>query len=421
MSIGALVVVGGALLLLAFRQNLYALLAVIALLSYGLLAGQDITYVAQDLFFSLDQEVLLSIPFFVLAGTVMSHGTIAARLVRIMSALTAPVPGGLAMAAILSAAAFAATSGSSMVTLLAVGGVVYPFLVRAGYPEKFSLGTVTASGTLGIIVPPSIPLILYGISTKTSIVDLFLAGIAASLLLTLLMISYAVFCNRHRPVGRWDSGEIFAAMKSGGLAMGMPVIILGGLYGGVFTATESAVVATVYAILVEVAIHRDLKLKDIAAAMVETAGLLGTLVPILAFALSLNMLMAHERVPQLVVQAVLQAVDSRFVFLLVVTVLLLIVGCLVEITPAVLLLAPILAPLAQSYGVDPVHFGIIMIVNLEIGYLTPPFGLNLFVASTAFKKPFSLVMQASLPYIAILFVGLLILTFVPAAPLIFAH
>jgi C4-dicarboxylate transporter DctM subunit len=340
--------------------------------------------------------------------------------VDLIQALTRPVPGGMAVATVLACAAFAAISGSSAVTLLAVGSIMYPALVKAGYPKSFAIGVVCAGGTLGIIIPPSIPLILYGVMTTTPINHLFLAGIIPGLLLTGLFGLYALVMNWRMRGQVWSGGEIARALGRGLPALLTPAIILGGIYCGIFTATEAAAVAVVTALLVELFIHRDIKPTDLWDVTVDTSKLLGSLFPLLALATSLNVFLTWEQTPQQLVAALEGVITGKEQFLIISNILLLLVGCLVDVGSAILILAPLLAPLAQAQGVDPVHFGIIMTMNLEIGYLTPPMGLNLIVAAAAFRVPFLDVCKAVLPFIAIMIAGLLIVSFNPGLALMLA-
>lgn len=413
----ALALSGLAVAMFVLRQNLFLILAVLASAVYVWIGRGRIEDVIQDMFFSVDQEILLSVPLFILAGNIMSHGSIARRLIRLARALTAPVPGGLAVATVLSCAVFAAVSGSSTVTLLAIGPIAYPALLENGYSKPFALGALCSAGTLGIIVPPSIPLILYGVATRTSITDLFLAGIGPSLLLTALLAGYAFWHNRHLGRGAWDGGEMRAALRGGIFALFMPVLILGGIYSGHFTATESAAIAVVYAVLIELFVHRDMTLRGLGAPFHNTLLLAGALLPVLALAISLNMFLTLERVPQALVEWLSGLIEGRLTFILVATLLMLAVGCVMEITPAVLIMGPLLQPLAASYGIHPVHFGIMMIVNLELGYLTPPMGLNIFVAMSAFREDFGTIVRAALPFLAIMLVGLIAVSLVPALSL----
>lgn len=400
-------------LLLVLRQPLLVVLLALAA-SVHLLWGQGrLEYIAEDLWIALDKELVLSIPLFLLCGQVMTRGQTALRLVRIMKAATAGVPGGLALAATLSCALDASISGSSIVTMLAIGSVMVPSLLQAGYERRYVLGAVMAGGTLGIIIPPSIPLILYGLVTETSVIELFAAGIGPGLLLTGVFAAYAVWHNRNLPRGRFDGAELRAALRDGLWALGLPAVLLGGLYGGAFGLTESAAVALAYAVIVETLVHRGLDLRGLRGVFVEAARFGGALFPLIAVALSLSLVLAEHRVPTLLVQWVQAHVHSPFAFLVGVNVLLLAVGCLMTIDLAVLVLAPLLAPMAEAYGIDRVLFGVLMILNLEIGFLTPPVGLNLVVAAGAFRQPFGLLCRAALPFIGLMLACLALVTWQP--------
>jgi C4-dicarboxylate transporter DctM subunit len=404
-------------LLMLLRQPLLLLLAAGTAFVHVVLARGEVEYMIQDIWSALDREILLSIPMFLLAGAVMTRGTIARRLVRIMVALTAPIPGGLGVATVLSCAVFAAISGSSIVTMLAVGTVMFPALLAAGYPRTFSIGLICAGGTLGIIIPPSIPMILFGIMTETSITRLFIAGVLPGLLLAALLGLYAWWRNRGLGGGRWDGREILRAFRDGLPALALPVLLLGGIYSGHFTPTEAAVAALVYALVVEGLVYREVGVKDFYRMVGETVVTLGTLLPLVAFATSLSVILDYERVPQDLVAWVQTWIDDRASFLLAANVLLLVAGAFMEVGSAIVILAPLLMPMAKVYGVDPVHFGIIMTVNLEIGYITPPVGLNLFVAMAAFKAGFAEVCRAALPFVVVMLVGLAIISAVPALSL----
>jgi C4-dicarboxylate transporter DctM subunit len=403
--------------LVLLRQPLLLILAAGTAFVHVVLANSKFDYMIQDVWTALDKEILLAIPMFLLAGAVMTRGSIAKRLIRIMIALTAPIPGGISVATVLSCAIFAAISGSSIVTMLAVGTVMFPALISNGYPRSFSIGLICASGTLGIIIPPSIPMILFGIMTETSITKLFLAGIVPGLLLAFLLAGYSVLVNRHRDRSNWDKDEILASIRSGIFALALPVLLLGGIYSGYFTPTEAAAAALVYSLIVEGLIHREIGFRDFYEIVGSTASLMGMLLPLVAFATSLSVIMDYERVPQAIVAWVQTFIDSRTTFLIAANAILLLAGCVMDVGSAIVILAPLLMPLALVYGVDPVHFGIVMTVNLEIGYITPPVGLNLFVAIAAFKASFSEVCRSVLPFIVIMLFGLLLITAVPALSL----
>lgn len=394
------------LVLLILRQSVLVLLGTTLALLYLFNTEDSLRFIALDAWQSLNKDILLSIPLFILCGQLMSEGSIASRLVSLVRALVGPIPGGLAIATIVSCATFAAVSGSSTVTLLAVGSVMFPALLEAGYTRRFAIGALCAAGTLGIIVPPSIPLILYGVMTGTSITDLFIAGIGPALCLTLLLATYAGIVNFNKRQASWSIRQIGAAAKAGIWSLIMPFIILGGIYSGHFTATESAAVAVIYALIVETVIHRDLNISKINTVIFNTSKLLGSLFPVLMLAVCLTVYLTYAKSADAFVPAIAAWAESPVQFILMTNGLLLLVGTLVDIGSAILIFAPLLQPVAMQQGFDPVHFGISMIVNLEIGYLTPPFGLNLIVAMAAFNASFKEVCLAVLPYLGIMLIGL---------------
>jgi C4-dicarboxylate transporter DctM subunit len=412
--IALLLVVG----LILLGQPLFVIIGGLAASCYYYISEEPISIVIGDIFYAADKEILLAVPLFVLAGQIMTKGSIASRLIRLAKAVTAPVPSGLVIASVISCAIFAAISGSSPVTLIAVGSILYPALIEAGYDKKFSMGMLSVGGTLGIIVPPSIPMIIFAIMASVSVVDLFKAGIGPSLLLIGLLIIYAIIRGKGKETRqKIDSNELKSSLKAGILSLLMPGVILGGIYSGFFTATESAAVAVLYALIVEFLIHREIPFKQMGTILSETANLLGILFLILILAVSFNKFMTYEDIPQGLVETMSGLINSKIGFILAVNVLLLIVGCIMDIMSAILVLAPILTPMAIHYGIDPIHFGIIMIVNLEIGYITPPIGINLFVASGIFKRPLGEVIASVVPLIGLLLIGLLIISFVPSISL----
>lgn len=407
------------LAMLLLRQSIVFILLVTAAYVHVFMADSKIDFLIQDIWFTVDREVLLAIPLFILAGNVMSRGSIARRLINFMAALTSPFPGGLGIAAILSCAAFAAINGSSIVTMLAIGSIMYPALLREGYGKPFALGAIASAGTLGIIIPPSIPLILYGIMTEQNITHLFQAGIGPGLLLTGLMAIYALWMNRNLARKVVTLRELWTSFHEGIFALLMPVILLGGIYSGYFSPTESAAVALVYALIVDFFVHREMTVRTFIQVVLDTIKLLSALLPLLAVAGSLNTILDYSGVPKQLVEYIGGLVENKWLLLIGINILLLIVGCLMDGGSAILILAPLLMPLAMSQGIDPVHFGIIMIVNLEIGYLTPPVGLNLIVGMAAFKESFATLCKAVLPFIAIMLLALAVIILVPELSLYF--
>lgn len=402
------------LILLILRQPIIILVAIATAFVHAFFArNSSVEYLIQDMWFTLDREVLLAIPMFILAGALMARGSIARRLIAIMTAIAGPLPGGLAIACVLACAVFAAISGSSIVTLIAVGTIAYPALIGNGYTKSFAVGLICAAGSLGIMIPPSIAMILYGIMTETSVTHLFLAGVGPGLLLVVMLAAYSVAINRKLPVQKFDLMEVVRAFRAGILALLMPVLLLGGIYSGWFSPTEAAAVALAYALIVEVLVYRELSLAAYGAVLTETIVLLGKLLPLVAIAASLNTILDYEGITQSWVASISDAIQDPILLMLAVNLLLLAVGCLMEVSSAMVVLSPVLTPLMVHAGWDPVHFGIVMTANLEIGYLTPPVGLNLVVAMVAFRQDFLFICRAVVPFLVIMLVWLVVVSFVP--------
>lgn len=400
--------------LLVLRQNVLVILALSVAYIHQVWGDGDTLYLLEDAWSAIDKEGLLAIPMFVLLGTVMTRGSIASRLIDIAVSFTQGLRGGLSAAAILSCAIFAAISGSSAVTLLSVGPILYPAMAREGYSTSFTLGALTSGGTLGIIIPPSIPLIIYGIATETSIVDLFMAGLVPGLLLTAVMTVYSLWVNRglptRKPENRISKRD---ALRRGMPSLLMPVLLLSGIYSGYFSPTESAAVALVYALVVELFIYREIGPRDFFPIVRETVTMVGSLFPIIAIATSVNIFLTAEGIPQALGEWLQANMGNVFIFLICLNLLLLIVGAFMDTFSALLILGPLLLPVAVGFGVDPVHLGIIMVLNLEIGLLTPPLGLNLMVATMAFRARFGSVVMSVLPFILLMLGVLAVITFVP--------
>ena len=404
--------------LLALRVNLVGVLLILAVYIHFVWGDGILSYIVEDMWVAIDKEVLLSIPLFLLCGSVMSKGAIANRMINIATTMTAPLPGGLGIATIITCGIFAAISGSSAVTLIAVGSLAYPALLKEGYGKPFSLGLLTSGGTLGVIIPPSIPMILYGIVTETSIVDLFIAGVIPGILLTLLLSAYALWRARKMERKRFDATAFLSALRSGIWSILMPVLLLGGIYSGFFSPTESAAIALAYSLIIEIFVHREVNLADLYDTVIETATLMGSLFPVLAITLSVNLLLTSHQVPAELTNWMSGLITDKFTFLLIMNAVLLVVGCIMDMTSAILILAPILMYLGRNYGVDPIHLGIIMTVNLEIGLLTPPLGMNLIIAMTAFRENFNLIAKSALPFVLVMLIGLALITYIPQLSLV---
>ena len=414
----ALVVVG----LLAFGVPLFVVIGVTAAFAFTLYAGHGGWDGLQILIVKMtsltSKNVFLAIPFFVLSGAIMSAGSIARRLVAVAEALVGGMRGGLAVSALLASVIFASLSGSSPVTLIAIGGIMFPAMLRAGYREPFALGLVTTAGSLGCLVPPSIPMLVYAISVSgTGAVDvreLFLAGIGAALVITFMLAGYAVV--RAGPVAAgvaFSFSRLRMALREGAWALALPVLILGGIYGGLFTPTEASAVSVVYAIAVETLVHRSLTFRELPGVVVRATTSLGGLLLVIALSLAVNDFMVEAEVADAALAQVRAFGLGPVGFMLVVNVFLVVTGMFMDSISAIVLFTPIIAPAAVALGIDPLHLGVVFIVNMEIGYLAPPIATNLFVAASVFKKPFGLVMRSVFPTLGILCAGLLLVTYVP--------
>ncbi|GAA5166176.1 C4-dicarboxylate TRAP transporter large permease protein DctM [Ornithinimicrobium tianjinense] len=377
-----------------------------------------LTQVVERLFNALNSFPLMAIPFFVLAANIMTRGGISRRLTDFGNALVGQYRGGMAMTAVLACMFFAAVSGSSPATVVAVGTLLIPAMIRAGYPKQFSTGLIATSGSLGILIPPSIPLIVYGIATETSIGDLFVAGILPGVMAGLMLLGMAVWVSRRNNYGssggeERPKGFRRRALRDAVLALMLPVIVLGGIYGGFFTPTEAAAASVAYSLLVSMVIYRELKIKDLGKVLLGSAKTSAMIMFIIANGILFTFVLAAERIPLQVTEGIAAMNLQPWQFLLIVNLLLLIVGCFMETSSALLILAPILLPVALDMGVDPVHLGIIMVMNLEIGMITPPLGLNLFVASGLSGMSVLQVAKAALPSAGVLLTALLIVTYIP--------
>lgn len=374
----------------------------------------------QQLFNALDNSILLSIPFFIMAGGIMTEGSMARRLIAVINAFVGPYPGGLAVATTIACLFFAALSGSSPATVVAIGSIMIPALIKSGYDERFSIGLVASAGSLGIVIPPSIPMILYCMVMNVSVAELFMAGIVPGLLIGGVFTAYIlVMARRHR----WVSGErltwteTFQTLREGIWGLVLPIIVLGGIYTGMFTPTEAAGVSVVYALFVEVFIHREIRVQDVPAVCKQGAILASCLLFILACAMTLIWLLTAERLPHILADFITTHVHSAWVFLILVNILFLVMGTVMDDVSAMLILSPLFVETLRRFGIDFIHYGIIMVMVIEFGFLTPPFGLNLFVAMGLTKKSLVEVSKGVLPFLLLLLACLLLVTFIPSISL----
>ena len=411
----ALVVLPLALFLLGVPIFALLLAAASAALVFGGLPMPAIA-LHQILFGGIDKYALLAVPFFVFAGELMSRGGIAQRLVDWVLALTGRLPGSLGLTTVGTATLLGAVSGSSPATVAAVGRSLYPSLLEKGYGQRFSLGLIASSGSIAIVVPPSIAMILYGASAEQSIPKLFQAGLLPGLLIALALAAYILFWSRGRALGdagRFEFALLLAATRRAWAALTMPVVVLAGIYLGWFSPTEAGGVACLYALLAATLLYRSLTWRQVLETAGEAALLTAQILVIVAAAGVFSWLLTVQGVPQALVQAIVGLELSPAAFLLLVNLALLLIGCLLDPTSAILVLTPLLIPIVRQLGLDPIHFGVVMTVNLSIGMFTPPFGLNLFVAQSVLSPDLAAIYRGILPFLAVQLLCLAAITYLP--------
>ncbi len=410
------ILIGLILLALAlFGTPLFVIISAIALIAFYF-AGISSAAVIVELYRLANMPILLAIPLFTFAGYLLAESNTPKRLVNLSRAFFGWMPGGLSIVTLISCAIFTAFTGASGVTIIALGGLLYPVLLQEKYPEKFSLGMLTASGNLGLLFPPSLPIILYGVISEVSIDKLFIAGIIPGILMVVLMSAYSVYHVRHIkvPTSKFTLQNAWKATREAAWEIPLPFIILIGIYGGYITITEAASVTAFYVFVVEVFIYRDIKIrKDLVRVIRESMVLVGGILVILGAALGLANYMVDAEIPMKILGFMKTFITSKALFLVTLNIFLLIVGFMMDIFSATLVVVPLIIPIATNFGVDPVHLGIIFLANLGIGYSTPPVGMNLFIASFRFNKPIVQLYRAALPFIVVLLISLILITYIP--------
>ncbi len=359
--------------------------------------------------------ILIAIPLFTFAGYLLSESKAPRRLIGLTDAFLGWLPGGLSIIALITCSAFTALTGATGLTIIALGGILLPALSHGKYPEKFSLGLVTNSGTLGLLFPPSLPIIIYAIVSKVQINQLFLAGLLPGILMVILLSAYSVqkAIAAEVPRTRFQSSRVSKAVREAIWELPLPVVVLGGIYSGYFAVSEAAAITAVYVFLVEVVIYRDIKWRELPQVMRKSMLLVGGILIILGAALGFTNYLIDAEVPMKLFDLFKSYTDSPYVFLILLNLFLLVVGCLLDIFSALIVVVPLITPVASAYGINPVHLGIIFLANLQIGALTPPVGMSLFISSLRFEKPMSKIIMASLPFIVVLLFVLAIITYVP--------
>lgn len=391
-------------------------------------ADIPLTVIGIEMYRLIDTPLLLALPLFTFAGYVLAESQLSSRLVHLTQVFLGWLPGGLAVVAFITCAFFTAFTGASGVTIVAVGALLLPALVQAGYPQKFSLGLVTTSGSLGLLLAPSLPLILYGVIVQQmdlpkpfTIQELFIAGVMPALLMIVLLTCYSIWVTRGSPIqrGTYGRADALAAIKASRWEIPLPFIVLGGIYSGYFAVSEAAAVTAFYVLLVEVIIHGEVKVRALPAIIRESMVMVGGILLILGVSLAFTNFLIDAEVPQALFAWIQTFVSNKVTFLILLNIVLLVLGAILDIFSALVIMIPLIVPIAIGFGVDPVHLGIIFLANMQIGYFTPPIGMNLFIASYRFNRSITELYRATLPFMAVLIFALLIITYVPALSLMF--
>ncbi len=425
--------VGSAILLtlVILGVPLFAIIATSALYGFSR-SDVDLSVIAIEIYRIVDTPILVAIPLFTLAGYVLGESKASERLVKLTDAMLGWMPGGLAIVSLFACAFFTALTGASGATIIALGAILYPAMKQAGYLEKFNLGLITSSGSLGLLFPPSIALILYGVIAQqmdleqnVSIDDLFLAGLLPGLLMLCMLTAWSMYVStRHGSRikrTKFSVRKLLSALRESLWELPMPFILIGGIYTGYFAISEAAAVSVMYVLIVEVLVLREVPLKKLPDIMRDSMVVVGGVLVILGVSLASTNYLIDAEVPNKLFDFVREHIDSKLTFLIVLNIFLLMLGMILDVFSALVIIVPLLLPMAVGYGVHPVHLGIIFLANMQIGYFTPPVGMNLFIASYRFHKPVTELYAASVPFMLILIVAVLIITYWPALSLTLIH
>jgi tripartite ATP-independent transporter DctM subunit len=415
---GAIVLI----LLVILGTPLFAIIATSALVGFYS-EDIDLSVIAIEIYRIADTPVLLAIPLFTFAGYVLGESRASERLVRLTDVLLGWLPGGLAVVSLFACAFFTALTGASGATIIALGAILYPAMKQAGYTERFNLGLITSSGSLGLLFPPSIALILYGVIAQqmdleqsVAIDDLFIAGLLPGSLMLALLVAWSMYksVGDRIPTSAFESKKLFVALRESIWEIPLPVILISGIYSGYFAVSEAAAVAVMYVLIVDVLILREVKIRQLPGIMRDSMILVGGVLIILAVSLASTNYLIDAEVPSKLFEFIRQHIDSKLTFLILLNIFLLILGMMLDVFSALVIVVPLTLPVAVGYGIHPIHFGIIFLANMQIGYFTPPVGMNLFIASYRFNKPITELYYATIPFMLILFLAVLIITYWPA-------
>jgi C4-dicarboxylate transporter DctM subunit len=416
-------VIAVSLILLAlavFGAPLFAIIATSAMA--GFVSNEtDLMTMALELLSISQMPILTAIPLFTFAGYLLSESDAPKRLVRLTSAMFGWMPGGLALVCLAACAFFTAFTGASGVTIIALGAILYPALKQDGYSDSFNLGLVTSSGSLGLLFAPSLPLILYGVVAEVSIDDLFRAGILPGLTMLVMLSGYSIWVNRHnrKPISNFSLREVGGALREAIWELPLPIVVLGGIYSGFFAVSEAAAITALYVFIAEVLINREISFKELPRIVREAMVLVGGILMILGVSLASTYYMIDSEVPQRLLAFVAEMVSSQTSFLILLLLFLLVLGAILDIFSAIVLVVPLILPIAAGFGVNEVHLGIVFLAAMQLGYLTPPVGLNLFIASYRFEKPIMHVYSATFPFLIILLLSVVLIAFWPDLSLVF--
>lgn len=400
-------------LLALLKTPLFLIIGALALISFYS-ADIDISVVIIEMSRLAETPLLVSLPLFIFAGVLLSESKAPKRMLHFSQLFLGWLPGGLAVISLLVCAVFTAFTGASGVTIFALGGLLLPALLDDGYDEKFSMGLITSSGSLGLLFPPSLPLILYGVIAQTRIDHLFLAGILPGLCMLVLLAGYSILKSRPvRKKSHYTRNDMIGGLKEVGWELPLPFLLIGGIYGGVLVPSEAAAVTALYVLIVELFVHRDIPFGKILPIMSKSMVLFGGILVILAASMASTNYLIDQEVPTRLFVFIQSFIDSKYSFLLLLNLFLLLVGAMLDIFSALVLIVPLILPIAEGYGVNPIHLGIIFLTNLQIGYCTPPVGLNLFLASYRFEKPVTELYKSTLPFLGLLLLTLIIITYFP--------